>query len=329
MIDYKKLETLFDKCNSFILTTHVNPDADAIGSQIALYIVLKRLGKDVSIINHSVIPASLLFLDENNVIEKYDSEKHNLKIMQADAVVLLDLNWLNRVVSMEEIIRKFKGEIICIDHHQNPEEFTENMFLDENASATGEIIHSFIVQTNLVKIDYKIALPLYAAIMTDTGSFRFEKTTSKTHNIVAEYLDLGVVPNWVYEQIYETGDKRYLKLLSKALDSLTVNSSEEISYMIIKQKDLQQTGTDESEVDGFIKYTLSFKNIKIGLLFFELENGLKISFRSKGKIPVNKLAAEFGGGGHLNAAGTRLFNCRLEEYLPKVLKRAEQYLKYQ
>ena len=177
MFGFSQIKEILENNNSFLISTHVNPDADAIGSELAFYYLLKRLGKTVFIINNNSTPYNLEFLDKDSVIKKYDKDIHDEIINSVDVIVVLDLNHLSRVVRMEESVRNSGKIFLCIDHHQNPENFSEFMFIDDSFSSTGEIIFDFIKETKLANIDYEIALPIYAAIMTDTGSFRFERTT--------------------------------------------------------------------------------------------------------------------------------------------------------
>ncbi|MCX6149998.1 MAG: bifunctional oligoribonuclease/PAP phosphatase NrnA [Ignavibacteriales bacterium] len=326
MIDFLLLKRIISENNSFLLSTHVNPDADAIGSEIAFCQILKKLGKTVNIINHSKTPYYLEFLDPENIIQKFDVEKHAHLFDEVDVLVALDLNSSNRLVKIEKYFNQSIKLKICIDHHQHPEEFVNYFFLDSSYSATGHIIFRFIKETNIVDLTKNIAVPIYAAIMTDLGSFRFDRTTSKIHHIIAELLDAGADPVDIYDKIYDQSNFSKIKLLGETLSSIQLNHSKEIAYMVVTQEAVLRTGADESEVDGFVNYCLSIKEVKIGLLFFEMKDGVKISLRSKGTIPVNLLAEEFGGGGHTNAAGTRLFDIRISEILTKIINRAEYYL---
>ena len=326
MLNFKPLNKIIAKNNSFLITTHVNPDADAIGSEIALSIFLRRLNKEVRIINHSETPYFLKFLDNKKVIEKYDESQHSSIIANCDVIITLDLNALSRTVSMEENIRKSKALKVCIDHHTDPEDFTEYLFIDPDLSSTGEILFDFIKESSEENLNYDLALPIYAAILTDTGSFRFDRTTPRLHRITAELLEAGVNPQWVYREIYEQGKQSRIRLLGRALNSIKLNETGELAYMKILNIDLNETGADEADVDGFVNYCLSIKGVKLGILFFEMDDEVKISFRSAGNIPVNKLAAEFNGGGHINASGARVENAGIDELINKVLKSAEKYL---
>ncbi len=325
-MDFSLLKNIISQNNSFIITSHVNPDADAIGSELALYFILKKLNKEVRVINHSQTPSFLSFLDSDNVIEKFEPGQHSEMLNNADVLFALDLNQCNRLVSMEKSFCNSKAIKVCIDHHQDPGDFADHYFIDTNVSATGELIYDFIKETSIVDFDYDIALQIYAAIMTDTGSFKYDRTTPNVHRIVAHLLELGVNPTYVYDQIYDQSKFGKIKLLGGSLASIELFASGQIAVMVVPQKMLQETKTLEADIDGFVNFCLAIENVKIGLLFIELKNGMKISFRSKGKIPVNKLAAEFGGGGHTNAAGTRLFDGSINDLKQKVIKAAEKYL---
>jgi bifunctional oligoribonuclease and PAP phosphatase NrnA len=327
MLDFKKLKAIIENNNSFLLTTHVNPDADAIGSEIAFYLILKNLGKSIRIVNHHSTPYNLEFLDIDKKIEKYNPDLHKNIFDEADVLVALDFNRSNRMVSMTKAFNESKKIKVCIDHHQDAEDFADACFADTDYCATGHIIFDFIKKTGIVSLSYEIAYQIYAAIMTDTGSFRFERTTPEIHKIAAELLEKGVVPGDVFDRIYDRSKFSKIRLLGKALESLKLYGDDErISYMVLTQNDFKNIEAIESDTDNFVNYCLSIENVVIGLLFLELKSGFKVSFRSKGDIPVNKLAKEFGGGGHINASGARIQDGKLSDYLTKILKRAETYL---
>jgi phosphoesterase RecJ-like protein len=327
MIDFKKLEKIITQNQKFLLTTHVNPDADAIGSQVAFYQMLKKLDKESRLINHSATPYNLEFLDVDNKIEKFDEEIHKQVFNEVDVIVALDFNRSGRMVSMEKGFLGSTKLKICIDHHTDPENVFDHIFDDINYSATSHILYDFLKQTGITEIDLSIADPVYAGIMTDTGSFRFERTDSELHKITAELLNFGVNPQEVYDKIYDQSKFSKAKLLGKALESLQLFGPEkEIAYMVLTQENFRQLDAIESDTDTFVNYCLSIEKVRIGIMFIELKDGFKVSFRSKGNIPVNKLAAEFGGGGHLNASGARLFHKRMNDYITEILNHANNYL---
>jgi len=326
MIDFQKLSKIILNNNSFLVTTHVNPDADAIGSEVALGNILRELNKEYFIINHSETPYNLLFLDNKNEIQQYDANKHNFIFEKVDVLVCLDFNRSDRVVSMRDSLIKSKKTKIVIDHHTDPENFCNYYFIDQSYSSTGEILFHLIKNTAIVKLNYQTAKPIYAAIMTDTGSFRFERTNSALHLIAAELLNEGVIPSEVYDNIFDQSQFGKIKLLGNALNSLKLfGEQEQIGYMIITQNDFFKFKALESDTDGFVNFALSIKGVTVGLLFIELKDGFKVSFRSKGNIPVNEIAKQWGGGGHLNASGARLKETLTEKFIYEILKQTEKY----
>jgi len=330
-MDFQLLKKIIEENSSFLITTHVNPDADAIGSEIALYKVLKKLGKKAHIINHSQTPYYLQFLDPGYITKKFNPDNDKKYFEESDVLIGMDFNRLNRLASMEKVFSESKKIKISIDHHQDSEEFVDHYFDDDKYAATGHIIYDFIEQTGIVELDYEIAYQLYAAIMTDTGSFRFERTTAELHRVVANLLDVGVNPVEVYDKVYDQCKISKIKLLGRALDSIKLIGKNRIGYMCLTKKDIEEFNASESDTDGFVNYTLSIEKVVVGMLFIELKRGFKISFRSKGNIPVDKLAAQFGGGGHINASGVRFHDLSIEKEMNNILKKAEEFLnnKYQ
>ncbi|MEW6702895.1 MAG: bifunctional oligoribonuclease/PAP phosphatase NrnA [Bacteroidota bacterium] len=326
MNDFFLLKKIIDEHNSFLISTHVSPDADALGSELAFYLILKKLGKNVRVVNHSETPYNLEFLDEEKVIEKFDEAVHKNIFIEAEVFILLDLNQPNRIVKMEKGFHGFKGVKVCIDHHQDSDKVFDYIFGGTEYSATSEIIYDFISETKIIELDYPVAFQLYAGIMTDTGSFRFDRTTPHVHRIMAELIEKGVNPTEVYDKIYDQFNYSRVKLLGEALSSIQLDTTGQIGYMIITNEALEKYGATEADVDGFVNYCLTIQNVRLGILFFELQDGIKISFRSKGKIPVNKLAYEFGGGGHTNASGVRLFETNIKEMKEKIIRAAQNYL---
>lgn len=327
MIDFNLLKNILIENNSFLLATHVNPDADAIGSVIALHNILQALNKKVFIVNHSATPYNLEFLDKEKVIQQFNSVKHANLFNEVDVLVGLDFNRSERLVSMRNHFLQSNKLKILIDHHQDTEDFVNHVFVDSEYSATGHILYNFISETGIVKLNYNLAFAIYAAIMTDTGSFRFDRTTPEIHRIAAKLLEQNVSPSEIFDKIYDQSKFSKIKLLGRALESMTLyGEDKKISYMVLNQEAFISFGAIESDTDSFVNFTLSVENVELGILFIELKKGFKVSFRSKGNIPVNKLAAEFGGGGHTNAAGARIYDGIFEEFIPIILGRAENYL---
>ena len=214
-----------------------------------------------------------------------------------------------------------------VDHHLEPHDFADQYFIDDQATSTGEIVYRLLTTLGTIQIDAAIATALYTAIMTDTGSFRFPRTDPESHRIAAHLLECGADPSQIYVNVYEQWTSGRMRLLGEVLDSMKTAYDGKLSYVVCTQKMFRETGTTEVETDNFTTYPMSIKGVVVGILFNELKNGVKISFRSKGSIPINQLAKEFGGNGHLNAAGARLFDVSLESIVTSVIEKAGKYLR--
>jgi phosphoesterase RecJ-like protein len=216
MIDFKKFKEIVNNNTKFVVTTHINPDGDAIGSQLALAYFLIKLGKEVKLINHSQTPGNLKFLDEGNLIQQYQSILDDV-ILNTEVLIAIDFNEIKRVKSMVDIFNQSKAYKICIDHHTNPKNFVDEFFCDTDYSASGEIVYELIKYYDKSLLDKKIADALYAAIMTDTGSFRFERTSPRVHRIIAELIERGTNPTDIFNKIYNELSIAKLKLLGSGI----------------------------------------------------------------------------------------------------------------
>ncbi|HYQ86806.1 MAG TPA: bifunctional oligoribonuclease/PAP phosphatase NrnA [Bacteroidota bacterium] len=322
----RELTPIIRRLNNFVLTTHVNPDGDGLGSELALALALRQLGKSATILNHSETPENYRWLDPRQEILQFSPERDRPAIERAEAIFILDANQPERLRSLEAFVRASKAPRIVIDHHLDADPFAEHYAIDEEATSTGEIVYRLITALGDVAITKDIARALYAAIMTDTGSFRFPRTDPEIHRIAAHLIECGADPTEIYVNVYESWTPGRLRLLGAALGSLKTAHDGKLAYLICTQEMFRSTGTTEVETDNFTTYPMSVRGVRIGVLFNELEDGIKISFRSKGRIPVNELAKEFGGNGHLNAAGARLFGAGLGEIVSAVVQKSGKYI---
>jgi len=317
---------IIDHNKKFVLTTHVNPDADGLGSELALNRFLGKLGKESIILNYSETPANHKFLDHDNEIRKFDPEKDSKFLLDADVLIALDMNSPSRLRSLERNFCKSKATKVIIDHHLDAQDFVDYQLIDLDSPATGEIIYKCLMAYDSKLFDKGIAEALYAGIMTDTGSFRFPRTDGDLHRITAHLLDLGVDPTYVYNNFYEQNSLGRTRLLGEVLARIQLAYDGRLSYFIVTQEQLKRNHVVPDETEQFVNYAGTIAGVIVAIFFMELPNGVKISFRSKGEIPVNELAKLYGGGGHKNAAGARLFDAQLDEIVPKVLKDAERFL---
>lgn len=320
-----KFYNIIENNKFFVITTHINPDGDAIGSAMALFFFLKLFNKEVKVINHSETPKYYQFLDPKSEIETLNNTNSDI-IINADVIFLVDLNEVSRVKSLKDIVLKSKAKKIIIDHHQPNSPFADFEFTDVEASSTGEIIYKLISHKYNSYINKDIATSLFAAIMTDTQSFHLPRTTSEVFRIAADLVDKGANPPEIYKNIYETNDPNRFYLLSEVLSNMKIIKDGKIVYFIVKQEMFDKTNTLEPDVENFINYGLQIATAEIVIFFVELKDGVKISFRSRNNIPINELAKIYGGNGHINAAGARLYNISLNEILPDVLNNAVTFL---
>jgi bifunctional oligoribonuclease and PAP phosphatase NrnA len=324
--EFDACRELFDAKQRIVLSTHVNPDPDAIGSEIALAVYLRSRGKEVAILNHSATPANCLFLDRLQSIKQFDPTLHAGIIANADLIVVLDANQPDRIQSLRPFVDQSTATKICIDHHLERQPFADLYVVDEEAAATGEILFNLLLYCHPGSITEEIATALYAAIMTDTGSFRFPKTDADLHRIIAELIERGADPASIFHETYEQGSAKRLQLLGNVLSTLKVAHDGKVASVFVTRAMFRNTGTTEEDTENFVTYALTIAGVEIALMFTELPDGIKISFRSRGDIAVNKLAQEYGGNGHRNAAGARTNQSGLDDLIRAVVERSKAYL---
>jgi len=312
---------------NIVITTHQNPDGDAIGSALGFYHLAKRMGINVHIINTSPTPSNLQFLPSAKLIHIYNPEIDNTYINNADAIFILDLNSSKRLQYMEEIILNSPAKKILIDHHQNPTIVSDIVVVNTSACSTCELIYQIVRESGEI-INEEIATSLYTGIMTDTGSFRYSRTTSEVFRIAGDLVDCGANPVYIAERVFNSSEFNRTVLLGKALGSLQLYYDGKLSVMTVTASDFLQTLALEEDTEGFVQHTLTIAGVVMGILFVELPNSnfIKVSIRSKGDIKANSLASEFNGGGHLNASATRIYNLSLEESKASIINKAEFYL---
>lgn len=318
----KEVANKLKEADNFIITSHINLEGDALGSEIALYVLLKKLGKKVKIINETKPPAYLQFLPFLEQIEKACQDRGN----KFQLAVVLDTPNMERLGKSKSLILKTPF-IINIDHHISNQMFGHINWVDSHVSSVGELIYH-LYQAMGIEINYDVAVAIYTAIVTDSGFFRFLGTNPDTHRIVAKLLEKGVDPNYIYSKIYENFTVEKIKILAQAL--LTIQAEEDIGLVWFEiSKDFYAGNKVKDEaLEGVIDYGRSIKDVKLALLFQDLGNGIiKVGFRSKtSKIDVNQIAFHFGGGGHPMASGCKIKG-DFKQVKNKVLSFCRQYLR--
>ncbi len=298
-----------DNPQKIVITTHPNPDADALGSSLGLYHYLHGRGHEVSVITPTDYPDFLFWMPGNETVIAYCEEKKQevLEIIgKCDIIFCLDFSNLSRLKDMESMIRESDATKVLIDHHRDPEDFADYQLWSTEASATAELIFDFIDMIgDKSKITEDISNCLYAGILTDTGSFKHPSTTAKVHRIVAELIELKADVNKVNRAIYDTNSLDRLRFIGYALlKKLVVKKDLNIAYFVIDLEDRKRFSLKSGDTEGLVNYALSIFGIVMATIIIEREDEVKMSFRSVGDYAVNLFASDhFEGGGHKNASG--------------------------
>jgi phosphoesterase RecJ-like protein len=291
-----KIIEIINSCETFLITAHVRPDGDAVGSELALYHVLRDMGKEVVIYNQDRTPDVYTFLPASDVII---NDLDSVEIF--DAAFVLDCSDIERVGDEAERIISIK-KIVNIDHHVLNSGFSEISLVDSGASSAGEILYRIIDKLS-VPITEDIATNLYTAILTDTGAFCYSNTGSSTFSMAAKLVEAGADPRWIAVNVYETKPMAQIQLMKEALKTLEIHPDIKTGSIYVSQKMLKDAEALPEHTEGLVDMIRAIKGIEVALIFQETSGGnYRISLRSKGKINVEKVAREFGGGGHVNAA---------------------------
>lgn len=281
--------------------SHIRPDGDCIGAQVATCLWLEQNGIKAFAFNDDPIPLNLQWLSDYFPIQKPKEED----LKKCDAFVLLDGNSPARFGSYAEYIQDNPKPTYMIDHHPDPHDGFDFSISVEEASSTCELVFHLYLQNKISQIDGPIAKALYTGILTDTGSLQYDSVTPETMNICSELLRLGEFrPNEVAERVFSNKSLNQLHLLSKAMSTIRLYADNQIATMYVTSEMLEETNTTNDDCEGFVAYPLSVTGIKAAILFKDLGEGIKMSLRSKSNsVDVNKWAREIGGGGHKKASG--------------------------
>ncbi|MEM6516145.1 MAG: bifunctional oligoribonuclease/PAP phosphatase NrnA [Bacteroidota bacterium] len=330
--EIEAIKSLLETPKKIVIVPHKNPDGDAIGSTLALDSYLGQIGHDSVVIAPNDYPDFLKWMPNENSVLKYEHQKSQSDslIKEAQLLFTLDFNSLGRIGDMENSVKNSEAIKIMIDHHQQPEDYAVYTYSDVSMSSTCEMVYNFIAMLDdKDKINSEIASCLYTGIMTDTGSFRFSSTTSKTHKIIGDLIERGADNTQIHNNIYDTNSYNRLQLLGRALSNLKVIPEYNTAYISLSQQDLNTFNFKKGDTEGFVNYGLSLEGIIFAAIFIEShqDNIIKISLRSKGDFSVNELSRKhFEGGGHTNAAGGRS-DLNLQDTIEKFINILPQYEK--
>lgn len=291
---------IINRNRTFLITSHERPDGDALGSELALYHMLIARDKTAVVYNQDKTPGHYRFLPGASVIV------HELPPPGTfDVAFVLDCSELERVGLKAEQIGKIR-QMVNIDHHVSNGGFCEVKLLDAEASSTGELICK-LAEAMALKLTPEMATNLYAAILTDTGGFCYGNTSRDCLIIAGRLVETGAHPQWISENIYENIPLVKVRLLAEVLKTLVLDINGKIGSIIVTHEALTRVGALPEHTDGFEDLPRTIQGVEVSILFIELEKEyFKLSLRSKGNLNVERVAAKFGGGGHVNAAGCKI-----------------------
>ncbi|WKL43317.1 bifunctional oligoribonuclease/PAP phosphatase NrnA [Flavobacterium sp. ZE23DGlu08] len=307
--DIQAIQLLLSTPKKIAIIPHRGPDGDAMGSTLGLYHFLLKNNHHPVVVSPNEFPDFLAWMPGSETVKIYEKDKENCtKILEeAELIFTLDFNALHRTGEMEHVLAKLKAPFIMIDHHQKPDDYATFTYSDTSFGSTCEMIYNFILFLGKKEdIDKTIGTCIYTGILTDSGSFRFPKTTGTTHRIIAELIDLGVQNTEIPTLLFDNSSFGRLQLLGRALQNMKVLTEHQTAYTTLTQDELNAFDYVKGDTEGIVNYGLSIKGIVFTAIFIENkeEKIIKISFRSQGDFDVNQFARDhFNGGGHRNAAG--------------------------
>jgi len=306
----QKISDLIVGHRVFLITAHERLDGDALGSELALAQMLRRMGKEALVYNQDPTPDNYRFLSGSETIVQALPSLERFEV-----AIILDCSELERVGREYERIATIP-RLINIDHHVSNGGFCEASLIDPQASSTGELVWRVAEHMGL-RADREMADSLYTAILTDTGGFRYGNTRRETLLAAAELVGAGADPQWISENVYEANPPAKIRLLAAVLPTLSIDAGGRVGSLAVTQSAMADAGALPEHSEGFVDLPRTIRGVEIAILYTEMRDGyFKLSLRSKGKVDVERVARTFGGGGHVNAAA-----CRIEGELADIRRR--------
>ncbi len=303
---WQKIVDVINEGKKFIITTHLFSEGDAIGSELALHRFLCGLNKNAVIVNNEALPAVYRYFDTDRDVKFLRNKDVNINLNDFDAIFIVDVADWSQLGDFADMIKASSITKICIDHHASNLGYADINVIDKDASSAGELIFDLITYMN-GEITLKIATPLYLSIATDTGWFKYSNTSAKALKACSDLIKVGVKSEIIYEQLYQNKHMSYLKLLNLALGILRPECDGKVVWTKITRDMIKSAGVKFLDTDVIIDLIRAVNEVEVVIIFRELgERKTKVSFRSKHTVDVAKLASDFGGGGHVRAAGASI-----------------------
>lgn len=305
-VSWPRFVEVVHRHQQFLLTSHVRPDCDALGSELGMAGILESLGKEVWIVNGQATPPNLAFIDPGKKIRTIGEDVRPEDLRDIDALIVLDTSAWVQLGPMAEIVRTSRAKKLLMDHHVGEDDLGAELFKDTSAEATGRLVTEAAEHLG-VKLTPEIATPLFAALATDTGWFRFSSVTSLTYRTAAKLVEAGASPPTIFRDLYEQDTLGRVKLRGRILQRVELDLDGALAHTFVLKKDFAETGALPSDTEDVINMTLAIRGVQAAVIIIEQMNGaFKISFRSRCQLDCNELARQFGGGGHKAAAGASL-----------------------
>jgi phosphoesterase RecJ-like protein len=303
-IDWSPLIELVGKRQNFLLTTHIRPDGDGLGSMLALAEALRTRGKQVETVVASLIPTQYSFLDLEGSLQVFHEATEAQR--QAEAIIVVDTGTWNQLGCFGKFMAESKADKLVIDHHLTQDDLGGPRLVDTSAEAAGRLIYEGVVALG-GPVSPRIAHLLFVALAMDTGWFRHSNTRAATFNLAQTLMDAGARPDQIYQELYERNTLGRLRLMGCVLERLTTALEGKVAYTEVWSADYLSTGAVPSDTEDLVNFARSVAGVEVGLLFMEQpRGGIKVSFRARSKVDVSKVAEQFGGGGHRLASGAIL-----------------------
>lgn len=304
-VDWNRFGELIKSNQKFLLTSHVRPDCDALGSELGMAGLLESLGKEVRIVNGHPTPPNFKFIDPGNKIETINEHVTAAELLAFgfDVMMVLDTSAWVQLGDMADVLKNIEATKMVLDHHVGEDDLGAEFFKDTKAEAAGRLVYEAAKALN-VDITPEMAMPLYAAIATDTGWFRFGSVNAGTYRCVADLQEAGAHPATIYGALYETDTLSRVQLRGRILERVALDLEGQLAYSFVNFADWEETGAHPSDTEDVINMALAIAGVQFAVIFIEQKpGGFKISFRSRCHVDCNAMARKFDGGGHKAAAG--------------------------
>lgn len=306
MIDWSEFVATIREGRRFIVSTHIRPDCDALGSSLAMARILESLDKEVLLCNAFTVPPNYRFLDLDGRFKQIGSDVSIEQLDSYDALIVVDTTAWAQLGPMGDAMRQAKLKKIVIDHHVSGDDLGAVLFKDTSAEATGRLMIEAADALG-VALSSPIAEAAYIALATDTGWFRFSSTKAETLRLAARLVDAGAVPDKIYRDLYENERLGRLRLMGRAMSKVQIEKEGRLIYTWLDLADFDAAEAAPSDSEDLINMTLSVSGTEAAVIFVEQRGGaIKVSFRSRSTLDCARLAEQFGGGGHKKAAGATI-----------------------